>query len=146
MYAVSGRSDASAFWSPLMSRPELWSELTHYVGFDDDDIAILVDAREALTPTFPDVVDAFYVALEQNPRARAVFADGAQIERQKAMLSKWIVGLFAGSFDAAYFESRARIGYAHVRIGLDPALMVAAMNVVRTELHRAVEDHLHSEE
>jgi len=126
----------------LMSRVDLWSELTHYVGFDDEDVEVLVQARSGLEPIFPDVVDAFSVAIEDSPRARAVFADGAQIERQKAMLAKWLVGLFAGSFDADYFESRARIGYAHVRIGLDPALMVAAMNVVRTELHRAVEEHL----
>lgn len=125
-----------------MSRAELLAELTAYVGFDADDVALIVAARPRLESSFPEIIDAFYVAIEAQPRARAIFVDGAQIERQKAMLGRWLEGVFAGVYDAAYLESRARVGRAHVRIGLDPALMVAAMNVVRRGLHGAVREHV----
>jgi len=134
------------WYGPPMSRSELLSELTSYVHFDDEDVALLVASRPLIEPSFEEVIDAFYVAIEEQPRARALFADGAQIERQKRMLGGWLRGLFAGTYDEAYFDSRARVGYAHVRIGLDPALMVAAMNVVRTNLHRIIDERVAGED
>lgn len=125
-----------------MTTAALMNDLKTYVRFDDEDVALLVESGPLLAGSFPEVVDAFYSAIEALPRARAVFADGAQIERQKRMLERWLVGLFQGGYDEAYFEARARIGYAHVRIGLDPALVIAAMNVVRTGLHSAVDERI----
>lgn len=120
----------------------LLAELKSYVGFGASDAALLAEAGPLISPAYPRVVDKFYEAIEAHPRARAVFADGAQIERQKKMLGGWLVGLFGGEYEAAYYETRARIGQVHVRIGLDPAFMVSAMSVVRTALHDAVADYV----
>ena len=48
--------------------------------------------------------------------------------------------LFAGPWDNAYYERRARIGRVHVRIALPQHYMFGAMNVLRTELMRAIDD------
>jgi two-component system, NtrC family, sensor histidine kinase HydH len=117
-----------------MSSSTLLSELVDYVGFGPDDAALLAAARPLVAPSFPHVVDAFYAAIEANPRARAVFEDDAQIHRQKRVLATWLESLFGGVYDESYFESRARIGYAHVRIDLDPSLVIAGMSVVRAKL------------
>jgi two-component system sensor histidine kinase HydH len=49
-----------------------------------------------LTPAFDSIVDRFYVAIDANPEARAVFKDEAQVARQKKLLRSWLVRFFAG--------------------------------------------------
>lgn len=120
----------------------LLEELIAYIGFTPKDGELLARAREPLEPSFSGAIDAFYDAIGANRRARAVFEDDAQIERQKRVLRGWLETLFAGEYDREYFEARARIGYTHVRIGLDPSLMVAAMNILRETLHAAVNARL----
>ena len=53
----------------LVTSANLMRELTAYVSFDAEDAALLIDARPALATCFPEVVDAFYVAIEAQPRA-----------------------------------------------------------------------------
>lgn len=114
-------------------------ELFDYVGFDEQEARVLQRIGPHLAPFLPEVVDAFYEAVERSPSARAVFVGGqAQIERQKTKLSAWMEELFSGLYDEAYFERRARIGRVHVLIGLDQRLILSAMNVIRRNLHRAL--------
>ncbi len=49
-------------------------ELVRYVGFGDEDAELLAEARPLVEPSFQEVVDAFYAAIEANARARAVFS------------------------------------------------------------------------
>ncbi|MBK8592396.1 MAG: histidine kinase [Sandaracinaceae bacterium] len=116
----------------------LLDELFRYVGFGPDDGARLIGASAALTPAFDAIVDRFYVAIEANPEARAVFTDEAQVARQKKLLRSWLVRFFAGPYDDSYFEERARIGRAHVRIGLPQRYVFVSMNVIRSGLIEAV--------
>ena len=111
-------------------------ELVRYVGFSPEDAALLRAASPLVEPSFDTLITAFYEAIEANPRASAVFENEAQMARQKCKLRGWLESLFGGTYDEPYFESRARIGRAHVRIELDPSLVVAAMSVVRAELSR----------
>jgi len=120
----------------------LLEELISYIGFTAEDGALLARSKALLEPSFTGAIDAFYDAIGANPRARAVFEDEVQIERQKRVLRDWLETLFSGVYDRDYFDARARIGYAHVRIGLDPSLMVAAMNILRESLHAAVNRHM----
>ncbi len=114
-------------------------ELKGYVGFGADDARLLREAQEQVTPYFESIVEAFYDAIRKSPKARAVFEDDAQIERQKRSLRDWLRTLFGGEYDAAYLTQRERIGRAHVRVGLEQRFMFAAMNVVRAGLHDAIE-------
>lgn len=116
----------------------LLDELRAYVGFTEADAISIRDVREGLEPHYPEIVDRFYAAIEASPRARAVFEDGAQIERQKHLLRGWLDSLVSGPYDATYLSSRERIGHVHVRIGLDPSFMVTAMHVLRESIHDAL--------
>jgi len=114
-------------------------EVAGYVHFGAEDAARLGRLGPVLGPHFDAIVDDFYSAIEAHPDALAVFEDAAQIERQKGFLRRWLVELFAGTYDDDYYERRARIGRAHVRIGLEQRYMFAAMNVVRDGLHEALD-------
>ncbi len=124
-----------------MATHEMMRELFDYIGFDENDAAILVRLAPILQSRFQGIVDAFYDALEKNERARAVFTGGkAQIDRQKHRLAEWLEGIVGGVYDEAYFERRARIGRVHVQIELDQRFMFSSMNLVRAGLHRALDE------
>jgi two-component system sensor histidine kinase HydH len=123
-----------------MAEPEMMRELFEYVGFGDGDATILARLGPVLRPAFPAIVDAFYDALERNPRATAVFSGGKpQIDRQKHRLREWLEGIVGGVYDDAYFERRARIGRMHVQIELDQRFMFSSMNIIRAGLHKALD-------
>ncbi|HEY8426783.1 MAG TPA: protoglobin domain-containing protein [Sandaracinaceae bacterium] len=123
-----------------MASAEMMQELFAYVGWTDEDAALLARLGPALRPAFKSIVDEFYEAVEQNENARAVFRGGKpQIERQKHRLADWLEGIVGGVYDEAYFERRARIGRVHVQIDLDQRFMFSGMNIIRAGLHRALD-------
>jgi signal transduction histidine kinase len=114
-------------------------ELSKYVGFRQEHAESLRRTGPHVTSSFKGIVDRFYDAIFANPRAAAVLTGGvAQIERQKALLTDWLAGLFGGAYDVEYLRLRARIGRTHVRIRLPQRYMFSAMNIVRTGLHDAL--------
>ncbi len=113
--------------------------LIRYIQFSAEDAEVLGVMRPLLRPYFPQIVQRFYEAVFRTPDAIAVFRGGEeQIERQRVQLNTWLEGLLGGVYDDAYYERRARIGRAHVRIALDQRYMFAGMNIVRSELHEAL--------
>ncbi len=124
-----------------MSDERFLEELKDYVQFTEDHARALASVRELMEPGFPIIVNRFYDAVEQNPRAAAVFTGGRpQIERQKNLLRVWLAGLFSGSYGLDYMRLRAQIGRTHVRIRLDQRYMFTAMNLVREGLHKRLSE------
>ena len=128
----------------VLRGPAVWEqhfldELSSYIGFSAEHAACLKRAGPHVQPKFNAIVDRFYEAIFASPRVSAVFTGGhAQVERQKALLTTWMTGLFGGVYDADYIRLRARIGRTHVRIRLDQRYMFSAMNLVRCGLHDAL--------
>ncbi len=123
-----------------MADSSLLTVLTAYVGFDAECASRLRALSARMEPYRGQIVDRFYEAILEDPGARAVLKNEAQIQRLRASLLHWLEGLFTGPYDAAYYEKRAQIGRMHVKVGLEQRYMLGAMNVIRTELHRAVSD------
>jgi signal transduction histidine kinase len=116
-------------------------ELCTYIGFGSEHAESLRGVAPFVRPKFDAIVDTFYEAIFQNPRAAAVLTGGSeQVERQKALLRDWLGGLVGGEYGVDYLRLRARIGRTHVRIGLEQRYMFSAMNIVRTGLHEALAD------
>jgi len=112
----------------------VFDEIKDYMGFSEEDAALLAEARDCVLPELDRVVDAFYTGLEGNPRTQAVFEGPEQVERLRGSLYKWVAELFDGVYDDAYFQKRMRIGRVHVTVGLLPHFMFGAMNIIRSEL------------
>lgn len=123
-----------------VSDAERWKALQDYIGFDERDASRLRRLGAYVSDSFEEVVDAFHAAIQKSDRAQAAFPGGApQVARQRVMLRRWLSELFDGRYGDDYFARRRRIGRVHVRIGLDQELMFGGMNIIRTELHRALE-------
>jgi two-component system, NtrC family, sensor histidine kinase HydH len=123
----------------LVQQKTFFEHLKQYVGFTETSSGHLRALHPQAALGFEAIVDDFYAAIERQPEARAVLTGAdAEVMRLKHTLRAWLDGLLLGPHDETYYEARARIGRAHVRVGLPQALMFTAMNRIRTRLAQAV--------
>jgi signal transduction histidine kinase len=73
-----------------------------------------------------DLVDRFYEQLDRYEQTRSLLQDPDLVVRLKAAQRAHLISLTSGEFDAAYIESRLRVGMAHARIGLEPQWYIGA--------------------
>jgi len=123
-----------------MADASLLPTLKDYVGFDTETARRLQALGPRLRPYQRRIVDRFYQAILDDPGARAVLKSEAQVARLKVSLTRWLEEVFVGPYDESYFEKRARIGRAHVKVGLEQRYMLAGMNLVRIGLHHALSE------
>ena len=72
------------------------------------------------------IVDEFYRWLVQIPEARALLVDDELISRLKQTQTQYLLSLGVDFNQADYFESRLRVGQAHVWVGLSLSLYQCA--------------------
>lgn len=119
----------------------LLDEAKAYIGFGDDDTDALRAFRADAKPHYARIIDHFYERIMAHPDALAVISGGAeQVERLKCTLVDWLDTGMQGPHDLAFYENRARIGRMHVRIGLPQRYMFTAMNVIRVDLRRLLDE------
>lgn len=110
-------------------------EMKRYLGFNEQDIALLRQLGPRLEKYFPQMAERFYGQIQRHPDAFRVIAGGeTQITRLKQTLQEWACGLFRGVYDEEYAGERYQIGYRHVRIGLEQKYVISAMGIVRAFL------------
>ncbi len=83
------------------------------------------------------IVDRFYEQLLHDPRAKSLIAS-YDIERLKVIQTDYLTGFGVDFRDASYFETRARVGIAHARVGLPLALYLSAFGVMQTLMLEAL--------
>ncbi len=111
-----------------------FEEMKRYVGFGQADVDLLRSHAGVLRPHFGAIVEDFYARIRATPALHKLLADETQIARLKGTLSAWLEGAFAGNFGPDELALRERIGRMHVRIGLAPSYVIAAMDVIRWQL------------
>jgi len=90
-------------------------------------------------PHLPRIVDRFYGQIATDPQTRRIVQKGEVHTRAlRRTLTVWLQSLLAGRYDEEYLRRRVRIGRVHVRVGLPQHYMVAAVEVIRQELHALV--------
>src|SRR5689334_14937458 len=103
--ADSVRTPADPAEELLVWEQHFLDELSSYIGFSPENAESLRHAGPYVQPKFKGIVDRFYEAIFAHPRVAAVLTGGQpQIERQKALLTDWMAGLFSGVYDAEYIR------------------------------------------
>lgn len=88
----------------------------------------LRELRPVIEAHMDQIVDAFYGHLLGFPEVvRLLERAGATVSGLKKTNPEYWGALLDGEFGAAYFESRARIGAVHARLGIPPELFFAGM-------------------
>ncbi len=117
-----------------MTQDYILEELKDYIGFGAEDAERLRELAPLVLPHQRRITDTFYEALSENPRTYGIFTGPDQIERLRVSFQRWIEEVFGGVYDGAYFDRRKKIGQIHVKVGLMPHFMFAAMHLVRRDL------------
>lgn len=122
-----------------MVTDERVAELLNYVRFDPADASRLRALHPHAVGDFERIASAFYERIREHEEAHAVFTGEAQIDRLRRSMVKWLDRLLGGTYDRPYYEQTARIGQAHVRVGLQQRYMFTAMALIRLELERIID-------
>ncbi len=119
----------------------LFEELKRYVAFSPEDERALLDLHAVTRDRFATIADVFYARILEHTEARRVLEGGeSQVGHLKVTLRAWMEQLLTGPWDEAYFERRCRIGRLHVRIALPQHYMMGAMNIIRAEFDRLIDE------
>jgi signal transduction histidine kinase len=89
-----------------------------FLDFGPEDEANLAEIRQFARDHVDDIVDAFYRHLVAFEETRRILRDDVQIARLKQLQREYFLQMTEGRLDAAYFESRLRVGAAHQRMDL----------------------------
>ena len=95
------------------------------LGVEDHDLAVHLQ-QEVIQPHVEDIVPDFYTWLQQLPAAQPLLGDADDIERLKQTQSGYLLSLGVDFDQPDYFESRLRVGQAHVWVGLSLSLYQCA--------------------
>ncbi len=114
---------------------ERYRELQRYIGWTQEDAERVRSVAPIAQRHFAELIDDFYVAIQQNPQTTKIITGGAQqIERLKRTLVKWLEELFSGKYDQDYVVRRWKVGLRHVEIGLEQVYTNAALSRLRIRL------------
>ncbi|AKJ04613.1 Flagellar sensor histidine kinase FleS [Archangium gephyra] len=119
----------------------MFEELKRYVRFEVEDEQALRALHELARHEFPAISEVFYDRILQHEGARSALAGESQVGHLKVTLVAWMEQLLRGPWDEEYFLLRCRIGRMHVRIALPQHYMFGAMNTLRQELNRIIDQH-----
>ena len=104
-----------------------------HLGDDEEDM--LRRLAPLVEPQADQIVEDFYQYLLEIPYAAKFLQDPDGVTRLKRYHRAWLMTLFQGPFNEAYFQRLMRIGQAHLRIKLSAHFVYVAMNFIRQRLH-----------
>jgi diguanylate cyclase (GGDEF)-like protein len=107
---------------------------------EDHDLARQLQ-EDVIQPYVGDIVTDFYAWLRQLPAAQALLGDSDNIERLKQTQSGYLLSLGLDFDQADYFESRLRVGQAHVWVGLSLSLYQSAYRYLNQLIQDRVNAH-----
>jgi signal transduction histidine kinase len=118
-----------------------YQELQQYAAWSVEDAERVQSLGPLVSDSLAGLVEDFYAEIERHPDAAKVITGGQeQITRLKGTLVRWLLELFAGTYDAAYVARRWRVGLRHVEIGLDQVYTNMALSRLRLGLVRVLSE------
>jgi signal transduction histidine kinase len=101
-------------------------ELALFFQYGPEERALLARLRPLLEKHADDLVAAFYRHLLSFPETQRLLRDPAVTERLLGKQREYLLSLAGPEIDAAYIETRRRIGEVHARVGLEPRWYLGA--------------------
>jgi uncharacterized membrane protein (DUF373 family) len=115
-------------------------ELREHYRFTDQDAELLKSLQPLAMENQEGFSLAFYDYLYGLPETAAIL-NRSNREKLREMHSRWFISLFTGIYDNHYLNHLTRIGYAHVKVGLDVHFVNAAMNQIRQFLLNMIDSN-----
>lgn len=100
-----------------------------FIELDERDIARLKKLLPLVEKHVDEIVDGFYLQMFKFEEARSYFKDERMLQGVKNAQRDYLLDLFRGNYDEAYFEKRLQIGVVHERIGLTPKWYIGGNSI-----------------
>lgn len=92
-----------------------------YINLTEADCKLLRQFKPVIEKQADMIVDRFYAHITHYPElTKIIELAGSNIDRLKVTQKRYLLEIFDGNFDVAYFENQLKIGVIHKRIGLTP--------------------------
>lgn len=106
-------------------------ELKKHYNFTAEDERRLSEIVSVMIPQVDRVVNNIHDWIIQTDTALKLFKNESIMTHIMNQVRKWLITLFSGKYDTAFYDYLIRIGQKHERAGVDPHFMNRAMNIVR---------------
>ncbi|HRH45582.1 MAG TPA: methyl-accepting chemotaxis protein [Pyrinomonadaceae bacterium] len=113
-----------------VSNPQVRTKIQFH-GLTENDLGIIKSWSDICRSSLDRLVDTFYAHVLNSPETSGVLRQHSSVERQRPMLSRYILTLFDGKIDDEYVAYRYKVGQVHDRIALDSHWFVAMYEVIR---------------
>ncbi len=133
--AASAR--AAARGSIGVTDPALRERIS-FLGLTERDLGVVAAWRDVCCAATDRLVDEFYAHIATSPTPKGILERHTSVERQRPMLTRYVLTMFDGVVDDAYAAYRTRVGQVHDQIDLDSNWYVAMYEVIRRVLNEAV--------
>jgi methyl-accepting chemotaxis protein len=121
-----------------ISDPALIARLAFH-GVTTAELGIIKEWSDVCRRVLNPLVDTFYGHIGNHSAVADIVRQHTTVERQRPVLSAYIMTLFDGKIDDEYIAMRLKVGQVHERIGLDAHWYMAMYEVIRQYLSEAVE-------
>ncbi|VAX33761.1 hypothetical protein MNBD_NITROSPIRAE01-886 [hydrothermal vent metagenome] len=105
-----------------------------FVGFNKKDIQLLSEMQDFAQRYEEEIISTFYEHLLSVRETRILLKNQEAIDRLIFSQKIYLMEIFQGNFNAAYFEQRLKTGAVHHRIGLKPKWYM--------EIYASYENHI----
>ena len=122
-----------------VSSPDVRERLD-FLGLTPEDLGVMARWRDVCEGGMDRLVDEFYAHMQSNRTTNGVLTQHSSVERQRPMLTRYVLTLFQGRIDDPYVEYRIRVGQVHDRIDLESNWYVAMYEVMRKVLVELVQE------
>ena len=109
-----------------------------FLGLSEIDLGTIAAWREHCAAACDAMVDAFYAKIAGERETRDILDRHTTIERQRPMVTRYVMTMFDGRVDDGYVAYRRKVGQVHDRIDLDSNWYVAMYEVIREHMVAAV--------
>ena len=109
-------------------------KLISIMGLTSQDRQGLKALKPHLLAIMPDIMNAFYSKISNEPNLKAMFRDQGHMDWAKSEQIKHWSYILDGEFNDDFAQSAQRIGQAHARIGLKPDWYISAYSFIQNQL------------
>lgn len=100
-------------------------------SIQQEDAEQLKKAKPYIQDGLNEAVEKFYELQTAEPDIALLIGDADTLERLRNAQKAYITDLFSGYYDLEYVNNRLRIGLVHKRIGVEPKLYLAAIQILK---------------
>lgn len=111
-----------------------------FLQITEEDLGVIRVWEAVCRDAAPAMIDAFYAHILQTRETATILNAHSTVDRQRPLVTRYLMGMFTGTLDDDYVEYRRIVGKVHERIDLDSNWYVAMYEVIREFMLKAVRE------